>query len=79
MSPRSMEAIENARRIFEENCSEFFELEIVDLYKNPEAAFSHHVVFTPSLVKSSPLPKKILFGNLSDTEKVIKALGITFK
>jgi circadian clock protein KaiB len=79
MSPKSMEAIENAKRIFDENCSEFFELEIVDLYKNPEAALSHHVVFTPSLIKSLPLPKKILIGNLADSEKVIKALGITFK
>jgi circadian clock protein KaiB len=79
MSPRSMEAIKNARRIFDENCSEFFELEIIDLYKNPEAAHLHHVVFTPSLVKSFPLPKKVLIGNLSDSEKVIKALGITFK
>ena|SRR6185437_14746005 len=79
MSPKSMEAIENARRIFEENCGEFFELEIIDLYKNPQAAISHHIVFTPSLVKSLPLPKKILIGNLADTEKVIKALGITFK
>jgi len=79
MSPKSMEAIENAKRIFDENCSEFFELEIVDLYKNPEVALSHHVVFTPSLVKSLPLPKKILIGNLADEEKVIKALGITFK
>ncbi|WP_431210171.1 circadian clock KaiB family protein [Puia sp. P3] len=79
MSPKSMEAIENARRIFNESCGEFFQLEIVDIYKNPEAALSHHVVFTPSLIKSLPLPKKILIGNLSDEEKVIKALGITFK
>jgi len=79
MSQKSMEAIENARRIFDENCGEFFELEIVDLYKHPEAALAHHVVFTPSLVKSLPLPKKILIGNLADSEKVIKALGITFK
>ena len=79
MSLKSMEAIENAKRIFDEECSEFFELEIIDLYKQPEAALSHHVVFTPSLVKSLPLPKKILIGNLADSEKVIKALGITFK
>jgi circadian clock protein KaiB len=79
MSPKSMEAIENAKRIFNEHFSELFELEIIDLYKNPEAAQSNYVVFTPSLVKSRPLPKKILIGTLADSEKVIKALGITFK
>jgi circadian clock protein KaiB len=79
MSQKSMEAIENAKRILEENFKDLFELEIIDLYKNPEAAQSNHIVFTPSLVKSLPLPKKILIGNLSDPEKVIKALGIAFK
>jgi len=79
MSQRSMEAIENAKRIFDENFSELFELEIIDLYKNPEAAQAYHVVFTPSLVKSLPLPKKVLIGTLADSEKVIKALGVTFK
>ncbi|HEY4209594.1 MAG TPA: circadian clock KaiB family protein [Puia sp.] len=79
MSQKSMEAIENAKRIFDENFNESIELEIVDLYKNPEAAASHHIVFTPSLVKSMPLPRKILIGNLADPDKVIKALGVTFK
>lgn len=79
MSPKSMEAIENAKRIFSESSNDLFELEIIDLYKNPEAAQSYHVVFTPSLVKSLPLPRKVLIGTLADSEKVIKALGITIK
>ena len=79
MSQKSMEAIGNAKRIFDENFKDMFELEIIDLYKNPEAAQSNHIVFIPSLVKSLPLPKKILIGNLSDPEKVIKALGIISK
>jgi len=79
MSQKSMEAIENAKHIFDENFKDLFELEIIDLYKNPEAAQANHIVFTPSLVKPLPLPKKILIGNLSDPEKVVKALGITFK
>jgi circadian clock protein KaiB len=79
MSPKSMEAIGNAKRIFNENLNELFELEIIDLYKNPDAAQAFHVVFTPSLVKSRPLPRKVLIGTLADPEKVIKALGITYK
>lgn len=79
MSPKSMAAIENAKRILNENCNELFELEIIDLYKHPEAAQTNHIVFTPSLVRSLPAPKKLLIGNLADSDKVIKALGITFK
>jgi len=79
MSPKSMEAIENIKKLCDEHLHEAFELEIIDIYKNPEVAAEQHVVFSPSLIKQLPLPKKTLIGTLSDTEKVVKALGISFK
>ena len=79
MSPKSMEAIENIKRLCDEHLDGAFELEVIDLYKNPEVAVEQHIVFSPSLIKRLPLPKKTLIGNLSDTEKIVKALGITFK
>lgn len=79
MSPKSMEAIENINRLCAEHLKDAFELEIIDIYKNPELASAQHIIFSPSLIKQLPLPKKTLIGTLTDTEKVIKALGITFK
>jgi circadian clock protein KaiB len=79
MSPKSMEAIENIKKLCDEHLQETFELEIVDIYKHPEVAAEQHIVFSPSLIKHLPLPKRTLIGSLSDTEKVIKALGISFK
>ena len=79
MSPKSMEAIENIKHLCDEHLKDAFELEIIDIYKNPELASEQHIVFSPSLVKHLPLPRKTLIGTLSDTEKVIKALGISFK
>lgn len=79
MSPKSMEAIENIKHLCDEHLKDAFELQVVDIYKNPESAVEHHIVFSPSLIKHLPLPKKTLIGNLSDTDKVIKALGITIK
>ena len=38
MSPKSMEAIENAKHLFGEDPGHRFQLEIIDLYKHPEAA-----------------------------------------
>ena len=77
MSPKSIEAIENIKRLCDENLQGAFELEIIDLYKNPEAASEQQIIFSPSLVKQHPLPKKILIGTFADTEKVIKGLGIS--
>ena len=79
MSPKSMEAIENIKRLCDEHLNDAFELEIIDIYKNPEVASRQQIVFSPSLIKSLPLPKKTLVGNFTDKEKVIKALGIAFK
>jgi len=79
MSLKSMEAIENIKRLCDEHLKDAFEMEIIDIYKNPEVATQEQIVFSPSLIKKLPLPKKMLVGNFSDTEKVVKALGITFK
>jgi len=79
MSPKSMEAIENIKRLCDEHLNDAIELEIIDIYKNPEVASQQQIVFSPSLIKNLPLPKKTLVGNFSDKEKVIKALGIGFK
>ena len=79
MSPKSMEAIKNIKLLCSEHLKDAFELEIIDIYKNPEAASEEHIVFSPSLIKKLPLPRKTLIGTLSDTEKVVKALGISFE
>ena len=79
MSPKSMEAIENIKRLCDEHLKDAFELEIIDIYKHPETASEQHIIFSPSLIKQLPLPKKTLIGTLENTEKVIKALGISFK
>ena len=79
MSQKSMEAIENIKRLCDEHLNNAFELEIIDLYKNPEAASEQQIIFSPSLIKQLPLPKKTLIGNFSDSEKVIRGLEIKIK
>lgn len=79
MSTKSMEAIQNIKKLCNEHLKETIELEIIDIYKNPEVATEQHIVFSPSLVKRLPLPKKTLIGTLADTQKVVRALGISFK
>ena len=79
MSPRSMEAIENINKICSEFLEDSFQLEIIDLYKHPEVASEQQIIFSPSLIKRRPLPKKTIVGTFSDSQKVIKGLGITIK
>ena len=79
MSRKSMEAIKNLKLLCNQHLKDSFELEIIDIYKNPKLASEQHIVFSPSLLKKLPLPQKTLVGTLSDTNKVLKALGITFE
>ena len=79
MSIKSMEAIGNIKKICSELMEDSFQLEIIDLYKHPELASEQQIVFSPSLIKRLPLPKKTLVGTFSDSEKVIRGLGITIK
>ena len=78
MSQKSMEAIENIKRLCDKLLQGTFELEIVDIYKNPQVAIEQQIVFSPSLIKRLPLPSRTLVGNLADSQKVIKGLGISF-
>jgi circadian clock protein KaiB len=79
MTQRSMQAIENIKTLCDKYLADAFELEIIDIYKRPEVAVQQQIVFSPSLIKRLPLPKKIMVGNFSDTEKVLNALGIKIK
>jgi circadian clock protein KaiB len=75
-TPRSSQAISNARRIFDKHLGSDYELEIVDIYQEPLKAEEHQIVASPTLVKLSPGPTRRVIGDLSDEAKLLKAFGI---
>ena len=78
MSLKSMEAIRNVNKLCSEYLAGNFDLEIIDIYKNPEEAGKQQIIFSPSLIKILPLPRRILIGTFSDIPKVVKALGVNY-
>ena len=66
VTPRSLRAIANVRAFCESEFPNRYDLEIVDLYESPERAQPANVVVSPTLVRSSPEPVKLLFGDMSD-------------
>ena len=79
MSARSMQAINNIKQICTEHLVGKCNLEIIDIYKNPELASKYQIVFSPSLIKQYPLPRRTLIGTLSNKAKVMENLGIVSK
>jgi len=69
-----------ARASLSEICSSYLEqgcrVEIIDVLKDCRPALEESVFVTPALVIVEPGPRKVLFGNLTDTEKVLAALNL---
>lgn len=73
---RSVRAIENLRRFCEGELAGFYELEVIDIYQNPEAARDAQVIAAPTLVKVQPEPVRRIIGDLGDKERMRRGLNI---
>lgn len=77
MSVKSGHAIENLRRICDKYLEDNYEIEIVDISRDTELAILHQIVAIPTLIKTQPAPRRIILGDLSDKEKVLKILNLS--
>lgn len=75
-SPNSLRAIANLNEVCETYLKGKYELEIIDVHQQPLVAEAEQIIALPMLIKSSPLPIRRLVGDLSDTDKLLKGLGI---
>ena len=75
-TPRSQEAIRNIRRICEEELKGRYDLEVIDVYQQPDLARKEQILAAPTLIRELPLPLRKLVGDMSNTEKVVVGLEI---
>ncbi|MGA9140848.1 MAG: circadian clock KaiB family protein [Methanocella sp.] len=73
---KSRKAIENLRKVCEEHLKGQYEIEVVDLVKNPQLASKEQIFAVPTVVRKLPEPLKKLIGDLSVSEKVLVGLDI---
>jgi circadian clock protein KaiB len=75
-TPNSLRAIGNIKHICETHIKGKYSLEIIDVYQQGKIAQREQLVALPLLMKKKPLPERKLVGDMSNTEKVLKGLGI---
>jgi circadian clock protein KaiB len=75
-SPNSVRAIKNVREICEEHLKGRYSLEIIDVYQQRDLAKQEQIVALPLLIKKSPGPERRLIGDMSETSKVLRGLGL---
>jgi circadian clock protein KaiB len=75
-TPNSERAIDNLRRLCEEDLGGKYEMVVVDILEKPQLAEDERILATPTLVKELPPPLTRIIGDLSDREKVLLGLDL---
>ncbi len=76
VTPKSVEAFANLKKICEEHLAGKYHIEVIDLLENPRLARGDQILAIPTLVRKLPPPIKKIIGDLSDTERVIVGLNL---
>jgi circadian clock protein KaiB len=79
MTPKSIRAIENMRKICEENLHGRYELEVIDVYQQPEYAKKEEIIAAPTLIKKLPLPLRKFIGDMSNKGRILVGLNLVSK
>ena len=77
MTPKSLTAFSNLKRICEEHLDGRYEIEVIDLLENPRLAAGQEIIALPTLERTLPTPIMRIIGDLSDTERVVVGLQLT--
>ena len=75
-TPQSLRAITNVKKFCEEYLKGRYELEVVDLYQQPQLAQGEQIIAAPTLIKKLPLPLRRIIGDMSKTERVLVGLDL---
>jgi circadian clock protein KaiB len=75
-TPKSVLAFNNLKRICEEHMPGRYEIEVIDLMRNPRLAKEDQIVAIPTLVRKLPQPLRKIIGDLSDTERTLVGLQL---
>jgi circadian clock protein KaiB len=76
VTPNSVRAIANLKRICEEYLQGHYTLEVIDLYQQPELAEGEQIIAAPTLIKQLPLPLRRVIGDMSNQERVLVGLDL---
>lgn len=73
---RSEAALRNLEALCNEHLFNVYELEVIDLLKQPQLAKGDQIFAIPTLIKRVPKPVRKIIGDLSNTEMVLVGLDI---
>jgi circadian clock protein KaiB len=76
-SPNSTRAVENLKSFCEKYIKDNYQLEIIDVYQQPDIAEHEQIIALPLLIKKAPGMERRLIGDMANTEKILQSFNIT--
>lgn len=76
LTPNSLTAFENLKKICEEHLAGQYHIEVIDLLEQPQLARGDQILAIPTLVRRLPVPIRKIIGDLSNTERVLVGLDL---
>jgi len=73
---RSRQAVLNVRQLCEAELKDFCDLQVIDIYQQPELARAHQIVATPTLILELPKPLRRFIGNLANITGLLVELDL---
>ena len=73
---KSALAVENIKQICEQYLKNRYDLEVIDIYQQPNLARDEQIVAVPTLIKRLPSPLRRLVGDLSNLKRVLFGLDL---
>lgn len=73
---RSVKAVENIRKICEQYLKGRYDLEVIDIYQQPELAALEQLLAAPTLIKAQPLPVRRMVGDMTNEARVLSGLDL---
>ncbi len=75
-TPRSIKALANLKKLCDAHLPGRYEIEVVDLLRNPKLAAGDQILAIPTLVRKLPPPVKKIIGDLSNEVRVLVGLDL---
>ncbi|MEP6548527.1 MAG: circadian clock KaiB family protein [Gammaproteobacteria bacterium] len=75
-TPNSAQAVANLNALCRAHLAGRHEIEVVDVFRDPQLALAEGIRLTPTLIKLAPGPVRRIVGTLSHTQRVLETLGL---
>ena len=75
-TPSSIRAFANLKLMCEEHLKGRYQIEVIDLRKNPQLARGDQIVAIPTLVRRLPIPVRTIIGDLSNRVRLLVGLDL---